>query len=103
MLSSAELSRVLEERQILSIVSHPFIVALAGSFQTPNSFYFIMTYAGGGDLTRWMQRQIGEPTARYVTAEVRRKCHQHGVRCYCSMLVRGCAVHAIMSIISIMA
>ena len=73
MLSSAELSRVLEERQILSIVSHPFIVALAGSFQTPNSFYFIMTYAGGGDLTRWMQRQIGEPAARYVSAEVRRR------------------------------
>ena len=72
-LSSSELSRVLEERQILSIVSHPFIVALAGSFQTPNSFYFIMTYAGGGDLTRWMQRQIGEPTARYVSAEVRRR------------------------------
>ena len=82
MLSSAELPRVLEERQILSIVSHPFIVALAGSFQTPNSFYFIMTYAGGGDLTRWVQRQIGEQTARYVSAEVSFQCHQHGVICH---------------------
>jgi serine/threonine protein kinase len=38
------------ERNVLSSVSHPFIVKLHYAFQTENRLYFVMDYCPGGDL-----------------------------------------------------
>lgn len=35
------------ERNILSIVKHPFVVSLHYAFQTKNKFYIVMDYCPG--------------------------------------------------------
>lgn len=61
--------RLLEEYNILQALSHPFLVELHHAFQSERCFYFVMTYAGGGDLTRWIG-ELEERIARVVIAEV---------------------------------
>jgi hypothetical protein len=63
--------RMLEEFTIMQGLSHPFLVELHDAFQSERCFYFVMTYAAGGDLGRWIG-ELEEANAKTVAAEVRR-------------------------------
>ena len=68
-LSPVQIARALEEAAILRCIYHPYIVRLEDTLETPHSFYLTMTYAGGGDLTRWLE-SFSVSSARLVIAEV---------------------------------
>jgi serine/threonine protein kinase len=42
------------ERNILSSVSHPFIVKLNYAFQTAEKLFLVMDYCPGGDLSEYI-------------------------------------------------
>jgi len=44
------------ERNVLSIMCHPFIVKLMFAFQTSKDLFLIMEYMPGGDLSHALQR-----------------------------------------------
>ena len=53
-LKPKQLSMVHGEASILKQVQeHPFIVSLYTALQSKRFVYLALTYAGGGDLTRW--------------------------------------------------
>ena len=68
-LSASRAARLREECRILQSLSSPFLVRLEEAFQTDSCVYLAMTYAGGGDLTLWIERMTAR-SARLVTAEV---------------------------------
>lgn len=42
----------MSERNVLvTSVSHPFLISLHFSFQTPDKLYFVLDYAGGGEVS----------------------------------------------------
>ena len=41
---------VMTERNVLSVIHHPFIVSLHYAFQTEDKLYLILDYCPGGDL-----------------------------------------------------
>eukprot|EP01062_Namystynia_karyoxenos_P037634 TRINITY_DN2736_c0_g2_i1.p1 TRINITY_DN2736_c0_g2~~TRINITY_DN2736_c0_g2_i1.p1 ORF type:complete len:1218 (+),score=345.82 TRINITY_DN2736_c0_g2_i1:102-3656(+) len=61
-----------EEKEILSTVRHPFIVALHASFQTEHHLYLILEFLPGGELYThiYHQGRFGEADARFYTAEL---------------------------------
>ncbi|ORY51050.1 Pkinase-domain-containing protein [Rhizoclosmatium globosum] len=60
------------ERQILSQLNHHFIVTLHYAFQTPTKLYLILQYAPGGDLFRYLAKEVmfKEPTAAFYVGEI---------------------------------
>ncbi|WCJ36008.1 protein-serine kinase 1 [Euphorbia peplus] len=60
------------ERDILSKLSHPFIVQLRYSFQTKSKLYLILDFVNGGHLFYHLYRQgiFSEDQARVYTAEI---------------------------------
>lgn len=62
----------LTERNVLSTISHPFIVKLRYAFQNSKTLFLIMDYLPGGDLGRYLQDegQISENKARIYAAEI---------------------------------
>jgi len=74
MIKRNKVKRVLTEREILATASHPFIVTLYWSFQSPDKLYFIMDYCAGGEFFRMLQKQSGkclpEDSVRFYSAEV---------------------------------
>ncbi|KAL4474754.1 hypothetical protein ABPG74_001450 [Tetrahymena malaccensis] len=46
------LKYALTERNVLSVMQHPFIVSLKYAFQTKNKLYLVMDYCPGGDITK---------------------------------------------------
>lgn len=42
------------ERNVLSVINHPFIVRLNYSFQTQNELFLILQYCPGGDLSEYL-------------------------------------------------
>ena len=70
--STRAVEQVIEENKILQTLRHPFIVGLHYAFQDTSHFFFVLTYAGGGDLLTFLELrgQMVESTARLVTAEV---------------------------------
>eukprot|EP01016_Furgasonia_blochmanni_P040196 TRINITY_DN5101_c0_g2_i2.p1 TRINITY_DN5101_c0_g2~~TRINITY_DN5101_c0_g2_i2.p1 ORF type:complete len:295 (+),score=67.55 TRINITY_DN5101_c0_g2_i2:552-1436(+) len=60
------------ERNVLSIMNHPFIVGLKFAFQTETKLYLIMDYCPGGDLGKLItaKRRLSEDVARIYAAEV---------------------------------
>jgi serine/threonine protein kinase len=62
----------LTERNVLSTISHPFIVKLRYAFQNTKTLFLIMDYLPGGDLGRYLQDegQISETKARIYAAEI---------------------------------
>lgn len=60
------------ERQILSNISHPFIVKLYYSFQSAHKLYMVMEYYGGGSLFYHLERkgQFEENIVRFFAAEI---------------------------------
>ena len=62
----------LTERNVLSGVSHPFIVKLNFAFQTQNELFLILQYWPGGDLSEYLhvEKRFNEYKARIYLAEV---------------------------------
>ena len=62
----------LTERNVLSCVSHPFIVKLNYAFQTQNELFLILQYCPGGDLSEYLhvEKRFNEYKARIYWAEV---------------------------------
>lgn len=60
------------ERNVLSVINHPFIVKLNFSFQTQNELFLILQYCPGGDLSEYLhvEKKFNEYKARIYCAEV---------------------------------
>ena len=60
------------EKNVQSIVKHPFIVRLHCAFQTKARLFMVMDYCGGGDIGHLLQREkrLSEEVARVYLAEV---------------------------------
>jgi protein-serine/threonine kinase len=72
--TSHSATRVVAEREILTMLDHPFVVQLHFAFQDATKVYFVMDYAAGGDfynfLRQFPQRRMEESTARFFVAEL---------------------------------
>lgn len=84
LLDKDRIHTVITERNILSRVSHPFIIGLKFAFQTPSKFYFGLEYAPGGELFYHMQhrRQFSREEVRLYVAEIALALdhlHSHGI------------------------
>lgn len=60
------------ERNVMSYITHPFIVGLNFAFQTNTKLVLIMDYCPGGDLGKLLEREgrVEESRARIYAAEV---------------------------------
>ena len=47
----------LTERNVLSVIKHPFIVDLKYAFQSEEELFLLLTYCPGGDLSHQIQRE----------------------------------------------
>jgi serine/threonine protein kinase len=67
-----EVEHTKSEKSILMKLSHPFLVGLHYSFQTPEQLYFIMDYINGGELFFHLQkdRKFPEDRVRFYAAEI---------------------------------
>ena len=45
------------ERNVLSVMNHPFIVSLYSSFQSDSKLFLIMDYCSGGDLGKLIKKR----------------------------------------------
>lgn len=51
-LNKNEVRHIMAERRVLeSVVSHPFLVGMKYSFQTPEKLYFVLCYVNGGEVS----------------------------------------------------
>uniref|UniRef100_A0A8C5CAF1 Serum/glucocorticoid regulated kinase 2 n=1 Tax=Gadus morhua TaxID=8049 RepID=A0A8C5CAF1_GADMO len=72
-LKKKEQKNIMAERNVLlKSLTHPFLVGLHYSFQTPEKLYFVLDYVNGGELFFHLQRErcFSEPRARFYAAEV---------------------------------
>lgn len=74
----------LTERNVLSVIDHPFIVKLNYSFQTKNKLFLLLDYCPGGDLSEYLnvERRFNEYKARIYMAEILlalEHLHQNGI------------------------
>jgi serine/threonine protein kinase len=60
------------ERDVLAMVSHPYIVCLHHAFQTSDKLYFVMDYCPGGDMFHHLakQRRFSERVCSVYAAEI---------------------------------
>jgi serine/threonine protein kinase len=67
-----EVEHTKSEKAILMRLSHPFLVQLHFSFQTPDKLYFIMDYVNGGELFFHLQkdRRFSVDRVRFYGAEI---------------------------------
>lgn len=61
-----------DERRMLSIVSHPFIIRMWGTFQDAEQVFMIMDYIEGGELFSLLRKsqRFPNPVAKFYAAEV---------------------------------
>ncbi|CCF58777.1 hypothetical protein KAFR_0F01800 [Kazachstania africana CBS 2517] len=61
-----------DERLMLSLVSHPFIVRMWGTFQDSVHLYMVMDYVEGGELFSLLRKsqRFPNPVAKFYAAEV---------------------------------
>ena len=66
------LKYVRAERNILSIMNHPFIIKLYYAFQTNSKLFLILEYCPGGDLSKhlYFEKKFSEPRAKIYICEV---------------------------------
>jgi serine/threonine protein kinase len=72
------------ERNVLMNITHPFIVKLHYSFQTPEKLVLVMDYCSNGDLGSALQRErwFTEEKARFYTVEILlalQELHSHNI------------------------
>ncbi|KAH6585139.1 hypothetical protein BASA61_007062 [Batrachochytrium salamandrivorans] len=67
-----EVQHTLSERNVLIQASHPFLVGLKHSFQTPEKLYLILDYKNGGELFFYLQREtaFSEQRAKFYVCEL---------------------------------
>jgi serine/threonine protein kinase len=60
------------EKDILSLLNHPFIVRLRYAFQTETYLFLVMDYCEGGDLSRLLEKRkkFSEPQVRNYASEI---------------------------------
>ncbi|XP_076472113.1 ribosomal protein S6 kinase alpha-2-like [Babylonia areolata] len=65
-------SSVVRERDIMTIVEHPFVIELRYSFQTEGKVYLAMPFMAGGDFYSLLHRHhvLPEGAARFYAAEM---------------------------------
>jgi Protein kinase domain/Ankyrin repeats (many copies) len=78
------ISYALTERNVLSVMDHPFIVSLHWAFQTPDNLFLILDYCPGGDLSMRLlaQKTFSESVARIYIAEITlalEELHNHNI------------------------
>jgi len=71
-LRTKQSDHILAEKEILTNLSHPFIVNLYGTFQDDTSLYFVLEYVIGGEFFSHLRRANRFPndTARFYAASV---------------------------------
>lgn len=74
MLNRNKVHRACVEREIMSLLDHPFLPALYASFQTPTHICLITDFCPGGELFALLDKQpmkiFKEESARFYAAEV---------------------------------
>lgn len=72
LISRRQVEHVHNEREVLSTVSHPFLVKFWGTFQSERHVFFVMDYVPGGELFRFLRKQkkLTEEQAKFYAAEV---------------------------------
>lgn len=70
--SRSEVTHTLAERIVLAKITHPFIVPLKFSFQTPEKLYLVLAFVNGGELFYHLQQEtrFDENRARFYIAEL---------------------------------
>jgi serine/threonine protein kinase len=56
-------TRVVAEREILTMLDHPFVIQLHFAFQDDIRVYFVMDYAAGGDFYNFLKQFPGEKSS----------------------------------------
>ncbi|KAI9216649.1 kinase-like domain-containing protein [Blastocladiella britannica] len=72
LLDEESIEHVLAENRVLQTLSHPFLVKLHASFQTPDRLYFVMEYVRGGEIFFHIvkERKFAEERVRLYVAEI---------------------------------
>eukprot|EP00980_Cylindrotheca_fusiformis_P008851 scaffold1888_cov120-Cylindrotheca_fusiformis.AAC.21 len=67
-----QIERTRTEREVLSVVNHPFIMKLHYAFQSPEKLYLVLDYCPGGELFFHLSRfrRFPERVARFYAAEL---------------------------------
>ncbi|CAK0836752.1 unnamed protein product [Prorocentrum cordatum] len=66
-----QVARVMQEKQLLGLVNHPFVVKLAGTFQDDARLFLLMELAGGGDLYSALgSGKFDDACANFFAAEI---------------------------------
>ena len=67
-----QIDHVKSEKNVLSIIDHPFIVNLKGYFQTPSHIYMLLDYACGGELFTLLRREgrFANDVALFFASEI---------------------------------
>jgi len=62
----------LTERNVLSILHHPFVVHLNFAFQTTDKLFLILDYCPGGDLSQYLEieKAFDEAKAKFYICEI---------------------------------
>ncbi|CCH46926.1 cAMP-dependent protein kinase type 2 [Wickerhamomyces ciferrii] len=73
-----------DERRMLAIVEHPFIIRMWGTFQDSRQVFMIMDYIEGGELFTLLRKsqRFPNPVAKFYAAEVclaLEYLHSHGI------------------------
>ncbi|EDO19004.1 hypothetical protein Kpol_2002p75 [Vanderwaltozyma polyspora DSM 70294] len=61
-----------DERKMLSVVSHPFLIRMWGTFQDSEQVFMVMDYIEGGELFSLLRKsqRFPNPVAKFYAAEV---------------------------------
>lgn len=66
-LAKRSVHSVMNERRLLSIVKHPFIINMQSAFQDQNCLYLVMDVKEGGDLRYQMAKNtFNEPQTKFI-------------------------------------
>ena len=70
--NSITLENVMNEKNILLTVNHPFIIKFYSCFQDEKNLYYVMEYAKGGSISKYLQKQkyFSESVVRFYSAEI---------------------------------
>ena len=85
LLKAKQAEHVFAERQILELMSSPFIVTFYGSFQDPANLYLVLEYVPGGELFHFLceRSTLSRSVATFYIAEV--------TMAFCALHTRRCA------------
>jgi serine/threonine protein kinase len=73
-IGSISVGRVLAEREIMTMLEHPFVITLHFAFQDDTRVFFVLDYLSGGDFFRLLEqipdRRMSEEAAMFYAAEI---------------------------------